>query len=758
MTDLAALGIVVKTTGLKEAVVDLDKLAKEGAAAEKQADGLAKKWTASGKAIGVAIAAGVAVAGLALRKYFQNTIEAERVQAQLEARIKSTGMAARLSLGDLNKMAAALQFKTSFDDESIGEVQSLLLTFTKIGRETFPEATEAVLNLSTAMGTDLNSAALQVGKALNDPVKGITALARAGVQFSESQKAIIKDLVKTGDVAGAQTLILKELETQMGGAATAARNTLGGAIKALQNSFDNLLEGDSGDAGIKGTRDAIEDFNRTLNDPSIKSGVDSTVSGILQIANAALTLIANLGNAGSALAEFFGSAEKRGSTMLRNQINDQEGKVFAQQRMLKRTASVPFLGAGDAKLLKQEQAKLKQLQDALVVAERREQQGEMSRRRAIGVNIIDGSAPPKGAAEPDEEKKGGRARTVRAMPDFSKEAADDLRRLVEETAAADDAFASMAATLQGPLAAAQYEYEQNLEQITELGTKAGRSAVEIADAKALETQRYEEQREEIEKTLDVYGGLIEVKQFDLDLMGLSNIERQTAIDLQRLGRKATQEEAAAIRDLNQAYEDQSKTIDLMDDFRGSLADGFTDAALNFRNAGDIIKDTIDDIAARLTQWIADQLIAKAFGDQGSTGAGTGGGDWISKLLGMFTGSGSSMQGSMTDLFASSGGWGWANGGYTGKGGKHDPAGIVHKGEVVFSQSDIARAGGVGNVEAMRLRGYANGGYTGDRNGQTSAPGGTVMQTFVIQGLLTSATKDQLSRQVGIETEAAMRKR
>lgn len=57
-------------------------------------------------------------------------------------------------------------------------------------------------------------------------------------------------------------------------------------------------------------------------------------------------------------------------------------------------------------------------------------------------------------------------------------------------------------------------------------------------------------------------------------------------------------------------------------------------------------------------------------------------------------------------------WGlWADGGYTGPGGVNDPAGIVHAGEVVWSQRDVARAGGVNVVEALRLgrRGYANGG-------------------------------------------------
>lgn len=56
----------------------------------------------------------------------------------------------------------------------------MLLTFTRIGKDVFPKAVGPILNVSTAMGTDLNSAALQVGKALNDPAKGINALSRAG--------------------------------------------------------------------------------------------------------------------------------------------------------------------------------------------------------------------------------------------------------------------------------------------------------------------------------------------------------------------------------------------------------------------------------------------------------------------------------------------------------------------------------------------------------------------------------------------------
>lgn len=125
-------------------------------------------------------------------------------------------------------------------------MQSQLLTFTKIGGDVVPRATEAILDLATKMGGDLKGAAVQVGKALNDPIKGIAMLSKVSVQFSDEQQRVITALVETGRLAEAQTVILSELETQFGGSARAARDTFGGAITALHNAFGDLLEGSGG--------------------------------------------------------------------------------------------------------------------------------------------------------------------------------------------------------------------------------------------------------------------------------------------------------------------------------------------------------------------------------------------------------------------------------------------------------------------------------------------------------------------------------
>ena len=230
------------------------RLKEEGAAAVKAStDRLGQSFDATtGKAKAYDLTLGSlkgALSGLVsgfaaatvFKKIVAETSEAEFAQAQLNATLKSTKGVAGQSADMLNRHAAALSKVSTFDDDVITGAQSLLLTFTKIGGETFPQATQAVLNVATAMNTDLKSAAIQVGKALNDPIAGVSALARSGIQFSDAQKDVIAKLVETNKLAEAQTIILGELETQFGDSAKAARNTFGGALQGLANDIGNAL-------------------------------------------------------------------------------------------------------------------------------------------------------------------------------------------------------------------------------------------------------------------------------------------------------------------------------------------------------------------------------------------------------------------------------------------------------------------------------------------------------------------------------------
>lgn len=163
--------------------------------------------------------------------------------AKVEAGLASTGQTAGFTSKELQAAASELQSLTRFGDEDIlSGVTSTLLTFTNITKDQFIETQKQALNLSARMGTDLTSSAIQLGKALNDPVANLSALSRAGIQFSEEQKTLINTLASTNRLAEAQDLILKELETQFGGTAEALAKVGLGPIEQLKNSVGDILE------------------------------------------------------------------------------------------------------------------------------------------------------------------------------------------------------------------------------------------------------------------------------------------------------------------------------------------------------------------------------------------------------------------------------------------------------------------------------------------------------------------------------------
>ena len=235
--------------------------------------------------------------GATIRAVIQATNAQQAAVTQLNQTLKSTGRLTPELSQQLQDYAASLQKVTTYGDEAIIPMQALLLTFGRIGGDEFNRAQKAVLDMATMLKMDLKSAATMVGKALNDPVKGMTAMSKAGVSFTDSQKAIVKEMMEVGDVAGAQRIILKELETEYGGSAEAARHTLGGALQSLKNAFGDLMEGDSGQGGVKGATAAIEDLTGLLSDPQ-------TVANAQVLTNALITGFGKVIEAISTTVEF----------------------------------------------------------------------------------------------------------------------------------------------------------------------------------------------------------------------------------------------------------------------------------------------------------------------------------------------------------------------------------------------------------------------------------------------------------------------
>lgn len=174
--------------------------------------------------------------------------DANSVMAQTVAGLKSTHDASGQTAQSIGDLATHIMSLSGIDDDAVQTGENMLLTFTNIGKSVFPAATQAAADMATKMNGGLIPSASQMqqqslllGKALNDPLKGITALTREGVTFTDQQKQSIATMMKHGDVAGAQGVILKELNNEFGGAAAAAGKANGG-IGILTAQFNNMKE------------------------------------------------------------------------------------------------------------------------------------------------------------------------------------------------------------------------------------------------------------------------------------------------------------------------------------------------------------------------------------------------------------------------------------------------------------------------------------------------------------------------------------
>ena len=225
-----AVGVNIVSTfdskGINRAIKDFQKIEGAGNKATfglRTFDkGMTNTLATVGKlAAGVGIAAGAIGFKLASAAY-----ESQKVMAQTEAIIKATGGAAGITATQVAKLSGQLSMQIGVDDELIQKSANLLLTFKQIQNQTgennnvFDRAVIAAQDLGSVFGS-ADAAAMQLGKALSNPVKGITALNRAGVNFTDQQKEQIKTLVASGDVLGAQKIILAEVEAQVGGTAAA---------------------------------------------------------------------------------------------------------------------------------------------------------------------------------------------------------------------------------------------------------------------------------------------------------------------------------------------------------------------------------------------------------------------------------------------------------------------------------------------------------------------------------------------------------
>lgn len=201
-------------------------------------------------------AVGPALAGLAvgagIKQFIDDARESAKVGRLTEQVVRSTGGAAKITADQVGDLATAISNKTGADDEAIQSGQNLLLTFTNIrngvgkGNDIFNQASQAITDMTAALNggevtaEGMKSSSIQLGKALNDPIKGVTALQKVGVSFTADQKKQIKTLVESGDTMQAQKIILGELSKEFGGAAAAAADPVTKLKTIIGNASESI--------------------------------------------------------------------------------------------------------------------------------------------------------------------------------------------------------------------------------------------------------------------------------------------------------------------------------------------------------------------------------------------------------------------------------------------------------------------------------------------------------------------------------------
>jgi len=264
--------------------------------------GLHKIGKASAVAIGVGAGAGLLGLGVAVHASVKELEQAQKATAQTEAVIKSTGGAANVSAKQVDQLSNSLLKKTGIDDEVIQSGENMLLTFRNVRNETgknndiFTQATKIGLDMSTAMegagfeGGNLKTTMIRLGKALNDPVTGMTALRRVGVTFTEDQKKTIKRLEETGHHLQAQKIILRELRAEFGGSAEAYGKTLPGQLTIFRERLRNVgafIVGKFIPIFTQGTDEILKfgDFvSKVAHAPNLKVGLSLAGGGVKKLA------------------------------------------------------------------------------------------------------------------------------------------------------------------------------------------------------------------------------------------------------------------------------------------------------------------------------------------------------------------------------------------------------------------------------------------------------------------------------------------
>jgi hypothetical protein len=205
--------------------------------------------TLAGPLAGLAPAFGIAGIIEFADRSIQAFQESQAALANVEAGLKSTGNAIGITGKQFSEMAARAQEVGIFEDDTIMQnATAQLLTFGSIGKNNFERVQNAAMDVAAKLngvavtGENLKGISIMMGKAMDDPVRGMGAMRKAGLQFDQQQENMIKTMALSGNKHGAQVLMLKEIERLYGGTSVALGKTDKGMEIIAKNKMGDTME------------------------------------------------------------------------------------------------------------------------------------------------------------------------------------------------------------------------------------------------------------------------------------------------------------------------------------------------------------------------------------------------------------------------------------------------------------------------------------------------------------------------------------
>lgn len=641
MTEYASLSLSVDSREVDKATRGLADLEKAAGRTEAQVSEFGRKAT-------IAFAAVAAGAAAFATGVIRNTIESENAIAQLTRGVELSAGRVGRTVEQLQEQAKQLQSTTLFSDEQVTEAQSRLLSFQNVAGEVFDRAIRASADLAQRMGTDLNSAALQLGKALQEPETGLTALTRSGTTFSKQQKELIKDLVESGRTLEAQSFILDELERQYEGSARAARETFGGAITGLKNQLGELLEAGNGES-LEDARLAIERLTTAISDPAFVEGATAIASGVISLTASLAEMIATIPRAVEFLNELENafvwgkeSDSVAGIQIRIDSLNSQLETLRNQERVFGEGTQETAIANVEAELAKLEarQRSLIDAQTAQIIKTKEasgaaEQHAEVVATEAQAVAVSGKSADDAAKAiEKLNDERERERQAIQAIVDATNPYQAKQRELIAQIAT---------------LEAAIKKETGSTDQLTKAKAALERQLDDLRNATRDAIKGHEDTVEQLTKELEaIQQGEDAYRRFTVE-QEISEETRRRIVELQQTGIELTDAEISQIGDLTRAEIELRDQIDreaqAREDANRAWQGFVTEIAGAFIDSTGNMGDAFTGLLGRLKRELINSGVAGLFGfEQGSTPILSG--------LGQLFGSGSAASGGgLSTLFS-----------------------------------------------------------------------------------------------------------